>query len=119
LYNNVRKPNEWTEGITPGGVFTDPQLGPSRKLLGMDMVRAKSDQYYQEIRLQSDFSGPINFNIGANYTKFKIDEDYFVFNNLFTAVAHQIFSNKGIGGFIEDCGVYDFLNCAYVDPNPI
>jgi len=119
LFNAVRRPNAWTEGITPGGVFHDPQLGDSKKLLGMDMVRSKSEQYYQEIRLQSDFNGRINFNIGANYTKFKIDEDYFVFNNMFTALSYQIFSNKGIGGFISDCESFGFLNCAYVDPNPI
>lgn len=121
LFNAIRRPNAWTDGITPGGVFHDPQLGDSKKLLGMDMVRSKSEQYYQEIRLQSDFDSKINFNIGANYTKFKVDEDYYVFNNLFTVLAHQIFSTAGIGGFAVDCETQsvNFLNCAYVDRNPI
>lgn len=84
------------------------------------MVRSKSDQYYQEFRVQSDFDGQLNFNIGANYTKFKIDEDYFVFNNLFTAVAHSQISQWGIGGIIGDCStLLTYDNCAYVDPNPL
>ncbi|MGB3805162.1 MAG: TonB-dependent receptor [Sphingopyxis granuli] len=121
LFNSLRRPNAWQEGMTPGGVFDDPQLGASSKLLGMDMVRAKSKQYYQEIRLQSDLGGSVNFNIGANYTKFKIDEDYFVFNNLFTALSHTIFSTSGIGNNLVDCevAVVNFQNCAYVDYNPI
>jgi iron complex outermembrane receptor protein len=121
LFNTLRRPNAWSAGMTPDGVFTDPQLGASSKLLGMDMVRSKSHQYYQELRLQSDLSGPLNFNLGGNYTEFKIDEDYFVFNNLFTALAHQIFSPRSLGALLVNCETQtvDYLNCAYVDPNPI
>lgn len=115
----TRELNPSFDGPTPNGIFTDPQLGPSSKLLGLDMVRSKSDQYYQELRVQSKFDGPLNFNVGGNYLKFKIDEDYFVFNNMFTLLSHLSISQWGIGGIIGDCADVNYLNCAYVDPNPL
>src|SRR5690606_36160243 len=74
-----------TTGISPGGILDDPQLGSSSKILAADQVNSKTDQWYQEFRVQSDFGGPIDFSLGANYLKFKIHEDYYVFSNLFTA----------------------------------
>lgn len=116
----VRFPNASFDGIVPGGVFTDPQLGESSKLVGLDMVRSKSDQYYQELRINSNYDGKFNFNIGGNYTKFKIEEDYYVFNNLFTALSHTAMSAWGVGGIVRDCSdIPNYNNCAYVDPNPI
>lgn len=108
-----------TDGLSPGGVFTDPQLGPSNAILGIDMVRSNSDQWSQEFRLQSSFSGPVNFSIGANYLRFKIDEDYFVFNNLFTAIAQGVFARGNFGGVVLDCAVSDADGCIYTDPNPL
>lgn len=109
-----------TDGLSPGGIFTDPQLGPSSGILGIDMVRSHSRQWYQEFRLQSAFAEPVNFSIGANYLDFKIDEDYFVFNNLFTAIAQGTFGNGNFGGVVVDCTeLVDKTNCIYVDPNPL
>ncbi|WP_255247113.1 TonB-dependent receptor [Sphingopyxis sp. GW247-27LB] len=118
LWGLVR-PNP-TDGITPNGIFSDPQLGDSKKILGVDLVRAKSSQWFQEFRLQSNFQKDFDFSVGANYLKFKIDEDYFVFNNLFTAIGHLQISPWGTGGVIGEC-TNDPLNqpCAYVDPNPL
>ena len=104
-----------TNGITPGGVLTDPQLGPSTGALAVDQVRSRSHQWYQEFRLQSSFSGPVNFSVGANYLYFKVDEDYFVFNNLFSAIARGPLNT----GF-ADCSAAPVPdNCVYVDPNPL
>ncbi|WP_182849649.1 TonB-dependent receptor domain-containing protein [Pelagerythrobacter aerophilus] len=109
-----------TDGLSPGGIFTDPQLGPSSAILGVDMVRSHSKQWYQEFRLQSAYAGPVNFSVGANYLHFKIDEDYFVFNNLFTALAQGTFGNGNFGGVVQDCAeLADPSNCVYVDPNPL
>ena len=73
LYITNTRPNPWVEGPTPGGIYNDWQLGPSNRLIGLDMVRSESEQYYQEFRFSSSFDGKLNFNIGSNYTKFKID----------------------------------------------
>jgi iron complex outermembrane receptor protein len=118
LVNGFRRPNP-TPGISPGGIFDDPQLGPSNAILGVDMVRSKSEQWYQEFRLQSDFSAPVNFNFGVNYLDFNIDEDYFVFNNLFTAIARASFGGGNFGGVVKDCSDQSVQTCLYVDPNPL
>lgn len=94
IFNNSRNlndffgnPNPWREGFTPDGVLSDPQLGDSKKMVAMDLVNSKSSQYYQEFRVNSSLEGFFNFNIGLNYTKFKVDEDYYVFNNMFTVIS--------------------------------
>jgi len=106
-------------GIAPGGIYNDPQFGPSNTILGLDMVDSKSDQWYQEFRLQSSFDGPLNFSLGANYLKFDIDENYYVFNNLFSALAQGVFAKGNAGGTILDCSLPANGGCVYTDPNPI
>ncbi|MFL0168847.1 hypothetical protein, partial [Candidatus Clostridium helianthi] len=38
----------------PGGIYTDPQLGPSDRILSVDLSQSDNRQWYQEFRLQSD-----------------------------------------------------------------
>jgi outer membrane receptor protein involved in Fe transport len=73
--------------VSRGGQFCDPQLGCSNRMVSFDISQAKSQQFSQEIRLQSDFDGPVNFSVGANYTRFNVLVDYYVFNNLVTSLA--------------------------------
>jgi len=108
-----------TDGLSPGGVYTDKQLGSSSRILGVDMVRSNSDQWYQEFRLQSSFNDPLNFIIGGNYLKFNIDEDYYVFNNLFSAVAEGVFNQRNLGGVGVECTENSTNGCVYVDPNTL
>jgi outer membrane receptor protein involved in Fe transport len=113
--------------LLPGGVFCDPQLGCSSGYLAADLNRSKSHQWSQEFRLQSSFDGPLNFNLGVNYLDFKIDEDYFVFNNVFTLIATSYYNRGGrLGAQPIDCAPGQtepdpggFPNCVYIDPNPI
>ncbi|HYG26797.1 MAG TPA: TonB-dependent receptor, partial [Caulobacteraceae bacterium] len=125
--------------LAPGGVFCDPQLGCSDRMAGFDISQADSRQLTQEIRLQSNFEGPVNFSLGANYTRFNVLVDYYVFYNLITAYAMQPPFNgapdQGPPGSQVDptiCGpggglfggpgtpILDPLSiCPYIDPNPI
>jgi len=115
LVNFVRIPFT-SAGLTPGGVFTDPQLGASKKIVGIDMVRSNSEQWYQEFRIQSSFKGPLNFSFGTNYLNFKIDEDYYLFNNLFTLSALGLFDSTNSAHTLIPC-VNPTDSCVYVDPN--
>ncbi|MDQ9783501.1 TonB-dependent receptor domain-containing protein, partial [Serratia marcescens] len=63
------------------------------------------------------FTGPVNFSLGANYLNFKIDEDYYVFNNIFTALARTAIGTGNLGQPVQDCTSLAY--CAYVDPNPL
>ena len=124
--------------IAPGGIFCDPQLGCSNSLAGFDIAQAKGEQFTQELRLQSDFDGPLNFSVGANFTRFKTLVDYYVFYNLITAYAMMVPFNSvadmpGASADIYTCYIsVDQLfppvarpsgapgtACPYIDPNPI
>lgn len=115
---------------TPGGVYCDPQLGCSDRMLLVDLVDARSRQWSQEFRLQSDYDGPFNFSVGANYLEFAIDESYYVFSNVFTALTEQFLNGGGLGMKPQYCPpeiaaapyVFDpslLKSCGYIDPNPI
>ncbi len=53
------------------GVFCDPQLGCSSRIIGEDLDTLTSWQLSQEFRLSSHFSGPFNFSVGANYLHYE------------------------------------------------
>jgi len=76
--------------LFPGGVVNDPQLGPLNKFATADISAGESKQFSQELRLQSNFDGAFNFNVGAIYVDFKSESDYYVMGNtLYAAVLLQ------------------------------
>src|SRR3546814_12385510 len=60
----------------PGGIFCDPQLGCSDRILSMDLSRSRNRQWSQDFRLQSDFDGQFNLTLGVNYLNFKRSEEH-------------------------------------------
>ena len=115
------------QNVAPGGLFCDPQIGCSDKMAVFDISSANSKQFSQEIRLNSDFSGPFNFSIGGNYTKFKTQNDYYVVSNLFTIMSMMRPFN-GSGNQTECLLTPNGVNvvspirgsdCPYIDPNPV
>lgn len=72
-------------GLFPGGVVSDPQNGPYSRFTTSDISWASTEQWSHEIRLQSAYEGPINFNVGANMLQFSGTGDYYVMFNTGTA----------------------------------
>ncbi len=68
----------------PTGVFCDPQLGCSDRLVAEDLSDEHAWQLSQEFRLASNFSGPLNFSVGGNYLHYETEENYYVFINTLT-----------------------------------
>ncbi|WP_276914192.1 TonB-dependent receptor [Hyphomonas atlantica] len=73
--------------VFPGGVVNDPQIGPSNLYTVADPSGDTTEAFTQELRLQSDFSGPFNFNLGAIYVDYEagngeLDGYYFISNAL-------------------------------------
>lgn len=56
-----------TTALTPGGVFNDPQIGPSAFMTTTTYSDLSNAQWSQELRMASAFSGPINFSVGGLY----------------------------------------------------
>jgi iron complex outermembrane receptor protein len=122
----------YTAGILDeNGVFCDPQLGCSDRLLLVDLSTSESTQFSQEFRLGSDFDGPLNFSLGANFLRHDALDKYYVFINTISLWAAV--SERGIGfpcwrganplegelaSMGDPSGIHGIL-CPYMDPNPI
>ncbi len=99
--------------LFPGGVVNDPQLGPLNRFATADISSGESKQWSQELRLQSNFDGPLNFNVGAIYIDYKNDGDYYVMGNTLTAYA--MVNNALLTG-TPNCAATNPA-CTYIDPN--
>ena len=124
-------------------VFCDPQLGCSSRLVAEDLSNEHAWQLSQEIRLASNFDGPLNFSIGGNYLHYETEENYYVFINALTvySVLDGDSYNNGLPstppGSNTNClqghsdspgfqnpnpikgGGEPTQSCVYIDPNPI
>jgi iron complex outermembrane receptor protein len=131
--------------VDHNGVFCDPQLGCTNRLAAGDLSTARSRQFSQEFRLSSDFEGPFNFSLGANFLRYDTEDKYFVFINTLSlweasnGVKQGLFGNVPLVRWVpgvsdnSQClnpgGVYGYptpnpltyyeVNCAYIDPNDI
>ena len=87
--------------VTPGGVFNDPQTGPSSFLnLDEDYDNYSAREWSQELRFQSSFSGPLNFNLGALYLHLKRFDDIYILSNGSTA-ATEFEDLLGTGAYVD------------------
>jgi outer membrane receptor protein involved in Fe transport len=122
--------------IDENGVFCDPQLGCSSRLVAVDLSTSKSTQFSQELRLASDFEGAFNFSLGANFLRSDSLDKYYVFINSisFLAAAGPPFNSYGpyvagqtdnidfiLNGYFpgDPNDVYPVQAAVYMDPNPI
>jgi hypothetical protein len=71
--------------LYPGGVVSDPQIGNRNRFTTFDISSGEGTNWSQELRLQSNFDGPFNFNVGAIYIDFVSNGDYYVMFNTLTA----------------------------------
>jgi outer membrane receptor protein involved in Fe transport len=78
------------------GQYCDPQLGCSSTIVGQDVSEEKSEQIYQEVRVISNYDGPLNFVFGANYLHYNTLEDYYVFFNALSLFTEEV--NSFFGG---------------------
>jgi iron complex outermembrane recepter protein len=133
--------------VDQNGVFCDPQLGCTDRLMAGDLATARSKQFSQEFRLSSNFDGPLNFSLGGNFLRYDTEDKYYVFINSLTAFK-AMWTGKWDPTYLwipgttdeENCftgyeghpgwGLRGFswsnpnlpqqlYNCAYIDPNNI
>ena len=116
--------------LAPGGVFCDPQIGCSDTMAGFDISRADGEQFTQELRLSSSYAGRLNFSVGANHTRFETVSQYYVMNNVLTALAMTMpFNGTGDFGLCSNASWFgptgapvpmeEAVHCPYIDPNPV
>ena len=100
-------------GVSSDGVFCDPQLGCSNRIVAQDLSDEHAWQLSQEFRLASNFTGPLNFSVGANYLHYETEENYYVLINALTAFAYDSSVFNGIPGGVPPWvpGVTDDHQC--------
>jgi len=98
--------------LFPGGVINDPQNGAQNRFTTSDISSANAEQWSHELRLQSDFDGPFNYNIGGMLTKFETETDYFVMFN--TGTGYIQINNLLSAG---DANCVGAAPCISVDPS--
>lgn len=96
----------------PNGII-DPQLGTSNLLRSGDEAQDTNRQVSSELRLQSSFRGPLNFNLGAIYINYTDINHYYVFANTLTAYA--VIQNLKAPG-CPPGGAIGLQNCIFIDP---
>jgi outer membrane receptor protein involved in Fe transport len=139
-------PGAWATEVVPGtpnsaflkgvvdenGVFCDPQLGCSDRLVAVDLSSAKSRQFSQEFRISSDFDAPFNFSLGANYLRYDTEDKYYVFVNSLSLYSATLSAGPYIPGVTDGSAclangmapgdpaeAFPVGGCMYIDPNPI
>jgi outer membrane receptor protein involved in Fe transport len=103
--------------LSPGGVFTDPQVGPANQFRTIDFSNYDADQRTFELRMQSSFGGRFDFSLGTSYLRYKTISDYYVTSNTLTAVTEGLFNAQTPGCPLT--GSLSLPQCQYVDPSPI
>jgi outer membrane receptor protein involved in Fe transport len=114
IFQPLDASDEWSKSIvSPDGIFCDPQLGCSNRLVAQDLSRERAWQLSQEFRLASNFSGPFNFSVGGNYMHYETVEDYYVFANSLTLFAAYNASPPAWRGGMNEWmpGITDNSNC--------
>lgn len=84
--------------FNPGGVVVDPILGNFDFLVSDVFTDQNAEQWTQELRLQSDFDGPFNFNIGGIYLDLERENKVYVTSNSFTHFANVLNATTFAGG---------------------
>jgi outer membrane receptor protein involved in Fe transport len=105
-------PNAIYPSLFPNGVVKDPQNGDYNRFTTSDISASSNKQFNQEIRLQSSFDGPWNFNVGALYLDFSAEGDYYVMFNTGTAW-YQVNNLLNTGN--ANCA--SAAPCVAIDPN--
>jgi len=120
-----------------GGIFCDPQIGCSDRLVALDLSTAKSHHFSQEFRLASNYEGPLNFSLGGNFLRYDTEDKYYVFiNSLGIISGIAPFGTQALPPYQygvtdnrfclhngplppDPTRPQDVLRCTYMDPNPI
>ncbi|PZQ59811.1 MAG: TonB-dependent receptor [Phenylobacterium zucineum] len=98
--------------LFPGGAIRDPQNGTFNRFTTSDISSAYSDYWSHEVRFQSDFDGPFNFNVGGLYLRLQGTGDYYVMFN--TGTGYYQINNLLNTGNANCTGP---APCITIDPN--
>ncbi|MES2724161.1 MAG: TonB-dependent receptor [Pseudomonadota bacterium] len=94
---------------TPGGILNDPQFGATDRLQSESGGIGHNEQITQELRLQSSFDGPVNFNVGGIYLDYDAMSITYVATNAATAALKVLVPS----GYVDPLREPDFTGHNY------
>ncbi|MES2341643.1 MAG: TonB-dependent receptor, partial [Pseudomonadota bacterium] len=94
---------------TPAGILNDPQFGATDRLQSESGGVGHNEQVTQELRLQSKFDGPLNFNVGGIYLDYDAMSITYVATNAATAALRVLVPT----GYIDPLREPDFTGHNY------
>ena len=97
--------------VTPGGIFNDAQGGAATGIRTLTTQDNYTEQVSAELRLQTDFDGPFNFNLGGFYYNVERENILFISTNSTTIFAQSV--NDRFGPFFPPTNTL-----FYFDENP-
>lgn len=86
-YSSVPFPNS---PLAPTGTLTDGQFGTTDRLISESGGVGHNEQWTQELRIQSSFDGPFNFNVGGIYLDYEATSITYVATNAATAAVRLV-----------------------------
>ncbi len=118
-FSLVKAADACTDGTVGAatGIYCDPQLGCSSRMVAEDLVEEHAWQLNQEFRLASNYNGPLNFSVGGNFMHYETEENYFVFFN--TLSMFECADKVGKSPVNPAAPGSPAYSCSWQDPNPI
>jgi outer membrane receptor protein involved in Fe transport len=98
--------------LFPGGAINDPQNGRQNRFTTSDISSGYTEQWSHEVRFQSNFDGPFNYNVGGLITKYWSTGDYYVMFN--TGTGYYQINNLLTAGNANCTGG---TGCVAIDPS--
>ena len=95
--------------FTPAGTLTDGQFGTTDRFQAQSGAAGHNEQWTQELRLQSNFDGPINFNVGGIYLDYQTSSITYSASNV-TTLATSVLAPSA---FIDPLNPPDFTGHNY------
>ena len=99
-------------GLFPGGVIDDPQNRAFNRFTTSDISSGYTENWSHEVRLQSNYDGPLNFNLGGLFLRYQTQGDYYVMFN--TGTGYYQIQNLLVTGNANCQGP---APCITIDPN--
>ena len=78
------------QGLFPGGVVKDPQIGSLNRFAVFDRGDTASEEKTQEFRVSTSYKGAWNFSAGAIYINSRTFSNYYVFFNPINAYLQEV-----------------------------
>ena len=103
--------------LLPTGLATSSQMGVSDRLRYDSGLFTDNKQFSEELRIQSSFDGPFNFNIGGIYLRYQAHSITYVNSTVLDTLVRALNGRGGTPIYIDPSPFPDFTGHNYFQTN--